>query len=354
MRVGIVGLMGSGRKTLFRLLTEVAGTEATKGAQVGVLKIPDERLETLGRLSGSRKFTPATIDFVLIPGLVKGDSSEKLDVAAIRNLDVLAVVVRAFSDPSVPHPEGSVDAARDADTVGLTLTLADLALVEGRLLRLRADLKKGKKPARPDELAALERAEKILGQGGAVREALSPEEQRSLGGYALLTAKPVLLVVNVDETDAARADLARSLLLERQAGRPASAVVAVSARVEAEIAELPPEEARLFRAELGLAEGTVERVVRAAFDLTEMVTFFTASDEEARAWIIRRGTPASRAAGAIHSDMERGFIRAEVVSYPVLTREGSWSHCRDQGLLRLEGKDYPIAEGDVVYFRFNV
>ena len=353
MRVGIVGLMGSGRKTLFRLLTHVAGAEATQGAQVGVLKILDERLETLAQLSRSRKSTPATIDFVLLPGLVKGEA-EKLDLAAIRNVDVLAVAVRAFSDPSVPHPEGSVDAARDADTVELTLTLADLALVEGRLERLRAELKKGKKPARPEELAALERAEKILSAGGAVREALSPEEQRVLGGYALLTAKPVLFVVNVDEPDAARVDLARSLGLERQVGRPARAVVFVSARVEAEIAELPPEEARLFRVELGLVEGTVERVVRAAFDLTEMVTFFTASDEESRAWIIHRGTPASRAAGTIHSDMERGFIRAEVVSYPVLTREGSWSHCRDKGLLRLEGKDYPMAEGDVVYFRFNV
>lgn len=336
------------------MLTHAAMSESGKGAQVGVLKIRDERLEALARIQQSRKITPATLDFVLVPGLVKGDSAEKLDLPAIRNVEVLAMVVRAFADPSVPHPEGSVDPARDAETVGIELTLADLSLVEGRLARMRADLKKGKKPASASEMAALEKAQELLAAGTALREGLDAAEQQALRGYALLTAKPLLLVVNVDEKDTARADLVAALGLERHTSRPASAAVFLSARVEAEIAELSPEEARLFRAELGLAEGTAERLVRAAFDLTGMATFFTASEQEARGWIVPRGTPALRAAGTVHSDMERGFIRAEVVSYPVLVAEGSWNHCRDKGLLRLEGKDYPVAEGDVIYFRFNV
>jgi hypothetical protein len=354
MKVGIIGLSGSGRKTLFRLLTHAAGIDSARGAQVGVLKIPDERLARLAQIYQSRKTTPATIDFVLIPARVKADMAETLDLAALRTVDILAIVIRAFSDPSVPHPEGSVDPERDADTVGLELALADLAVVEGRLERLRADLKKGKKPDRPDELPALERAQELLAAGTPLREALTACDQQALRGYALLTAKPLLFVVNVDEKDAARSDLASELGVSARFSRPASAGVFVSARLEAEIAELAPEEAGAFRGELGLKEGTVERLLRAAFDLTGRLTFFTASEQEARAWILPRGTPAVRAAGTVHSDMERGFIRAEVVPYPVLVGHGSWSHCRDKGLVRSEGKDYPIAEGDVVYFRFHV
>ncbi len=344
MKAGIVGFEGVGKRTLFALLTQVAGAASSRTEQVGVLRVPDPKLSILSRLHESRKTTPATVEFVLIPGVVKGRSKEKLDVASLRAVDVLVHVVRAFEEPSVPHPEGSVDARRDMEMMELELTLADLGVVEKRIERLEADAKKGRKGELQD-LAALIRAKDALSEGRPLREALTLEERDFLRGYALLTAKPMLLAVNGGENDARALDPGE---------KPGLAVAYVSARIESEIAELSPEEAKAFREELGLAQGMVERVVRAAFDLMGVITFYTASDTESRAWIVPRGTRAVKAAGIIHSDIERGFIRAEVVHYDVLVREGSWNACRDKGLLRLEGKDYPIAEADVVYFRFNV
>jgi len=259
-------------------------------------------------------------------------------------VDVLVHVVRAFEEPSVPHPEGSIDAQRDIEMMELELTLADLGVVEKRIERLEADVKKGRKGELQD-LAVLTRAKDALSEGRPLREALSLEEREALRGYALLTAKPMLLVVNIGENDARALDLKE---------KPGLAVAYVSARIESEIAELSAEEAKSFRDEMGLSEGAVERVVRAAFELMGVITFYTAGDTESHAWIVPRKTRAVKAAGTIHSDIERGFIRAEVVPYDVLVREGSWNACRDKGLLRLEGKDYPIAEADVVYFRFNV
>jgi GTP-binding protein YchF len=344
MKAGIVGFENVGKRTLFALLTQVAGASTSRTEQIGVLKVPDPKLSTLTRLHESRKTTPATIEFVLIPGLVKGRSKDKLDVSSLRAVDVLVHVVRAFDDPSVPHPEGSIDARRDVEMMDLELTLADLGVVEKRLERLESDARKGRKGELQD-LAVLTRARDALSEGRPLREALSLEERDALRGYALLTAKPMLLVVNAGESEKAVLDLG---------DRPGLAVAQVSAKIESEIAELPPDEAAAFREEMGLSEGAVERVVRAAFDLMGVITFYTAGDTESRAWIVPRKTRAVKAAGAIHSDIERGFIRAEVVPYDVLVREGSWNACRDKGLLRLEGKDYPIEEADVVYFRFNV
>ncbi len=347
MKAGIVGFENVGKRTLFALLTQVAGASTSRTEQIGVLKVPDPKLSTLTRLHESRKTTPATVEFVLVPGVVKGRSKEKLDVSSLRAVDVLVHVVRAFEEPSVSHPEGSVDARRDFEMMDLELTLADLGVVEKRIERLEADARKGRKGELQD-LALLTRAKDALSEGRPLREALTLEEREALRGYALLTAKPMLLVVNVGENDRRSLDLGE---------KPGLAVAYVSARIESEIAELSPEEAKTFREEMGLssgAEGAVERVVRAAFDLMGVITFYTAGDTESRAWIVPRKTRAVKAAGAIHSDMERGFIRAEVVPYDVLVREGSWNACRDKGLLRLEGKDYPIVEADVVYFRFNV
>ncbi|MFQ5792677.1 MAG: DUF933 domain-containing protein [Acidobacteriota bacterium] len=356
MKAGIVGLTGAGRRTLFTLLTHVGRAEAGRAAQVGVLKIPDKRLADVARLKGSRKTTPATIEFILIPGLVKGGSKEQLDLPALRNVDVLVEVVRAFEEPSVAHPEGSVNASRDIEVMELELTLADLEVVERRLERLRTDARKGKKlgPEGPCELGLLERARESLAAGTPLRAALTRQEQHQLRGYALLTSKPRLLVVNVGEADAACEDLIGKLHLRRWADAPATGLSFVSARIEAEIAELSPEDASAFRQDLGLREGTSERIVRAALDLMALITFYTAAEKEARAWIVPHGTRALEAAGTVHTDMERGFIRAEVVPYQVLAREESWNACRDKGLLRLEGKDYELADGDVVYFRFHV
>ena len=347
MKAGIIGFEGVGKRTLFALLTQVAGAAGSRTEQVGILKVPDPKLLTLTKLHESRKTTAATVEFVLIPGLVKGRSKEKLDVASLRAVDVLVHVVRAFAEPSVPHPEGSVDARRDIEMMELELTLADLGVVEKRVERLDADSKKGRKGELQD-LPILTRAKEALSEGRPLREALTLEDRDALRGYALLTAKPMLLVVNVPENvvnDPRAIDLKE---------KPGLAVAYVSARIESEIAELSPEEAKSFREEMGLSEGAVERVVRAAFELMGVITFYTAGDTESHAWIVPRKTRAVKAAGTIHSDIERGFIRAEVVPYDVLVREGSWNACRDKGLLRLEGKDYPIAEADVVYFRFNV
>jgi len=352
MKAGILGLAGSGRRTLFSLLTHAVASSSGREVQLGVLRIPDERLEELSRLHASRKTVPATIQFVLLPGLVKGES-EKLDLPALRSVDVLVHVVRGFEEPSVAHPEGSVDPARDIEMVELELTLADLALVERRLERLRADAGKGKKVDGQEE-AALERARESLAEGLPLRSMLSSEDENRLRGYALLTVKPLLLGVNVGENVIAQQDLPERLGLTKWATAPKVRLAFVSARIEAEIAELAPGDARAFRENLGLANDTIERIVSAAFELLAMITFYTSAEQESRAWIIPRGTSASVAAGGVHSDMERGFIRAEVVSYDVLKSQGSWNACREKGRLRLEGKDYPLADGDVVIFRFNV
>lgn len=352
MKAGIIGFEGVGKRTLFQLLTQVAGAGGGRTEQLGVLKVPDERLLTLSRLHESRKTTQATIDFVLIPSLAKG-RSDKLDLSSLRTVDVLVHVVRAFDEPSVPHPEGSVDAARDLEMVELELTLADLTVVEKRIERIETDSKKGKK-AETKELPLLAKARDALSEGKPLRAAMPVDELDALRGYALLTAKPMLAVVNVSESEAKNPDVVKALGLEAYLGAPSLGVTVVSAKIEAEIAELPPDEAAAFREDLGLEEGMVERIVRAAFDLMQVITFYTAGDTESRAWIIPRHTRAVKAAGTIHSDIERGFIRAEVVPYDVLVKEGSWNACRDKGLLRLEGKEYPVAEADVVYFRFNV
>lgn len=352
MKAGIVGFSGVGKRTLFQLLTQVAGTGAGRTEQVGVLKVPDPKLAELTRLHESRKTTPATIEFVLIPSLVKG-RSDQLDLGNLRTVDVIVHVVRAFENPAVAHPEGSVDPARDIEIMELELTLADLAVVEKRHERLVTESKKGNK-ADPRELELLARAKAALGEGKPLRAVLSAEERERLKGYALLTAKPMLAVINVDENQAADPELTKKIGLEVWTNAPEFRLTYVSARIEAEIAELSSEDARAFREDLGLSEGMVERIVRAAFELLRVITFYTAGDTESRAWIVPRDTRAVKAAGTIHSDMERGFIRAEVVNYDVLIEEGSWNACRDKGILRLEGKDYPIQESDVVYFRFNV
>jgi GTP-binding protein YchF len=353
MKAGIVGFSGVGKRTLFKLLTQFAGTGSERTEQMGVLKVPDARLLELTRLHESRKTTPATIDFVLIPSLVKGRSTDKLDLGDLRNVDVLVHVVRGFEEPSVAHPEGSVDAARDIEIMDLEFTIADLAVVEKRHERMVSDSKKGNK-VDPRELELLGEAKEALAEGKPLRAVLSIEDRDRLKGYALLTAKPILAVVNVGEDQASDPELTEKLGLGDWANAPEFRLTYVSARIEAEIGELSPEDAQTFRDDLGLSDGMIERVVRAAFELLQVITFYTAGDTESRAWLIPRNTRAAKAAGTIHSDMERGFIRAEVVNYDVLVSAGSWNACRDKGSLRLEGKDYPINEADVVYFRFNV
>ena len=353
MRAGIVGFAASGKKTLFSLLTQVAQAGFAAGAKRGALAVPDERLETLAQLHKSKKTTPATVEVVLIPALRRGASGQTENLAALREVDTIVHVVRAFEDPTVPSPFESVDPGRDAANLELELLLTDLAVLEKRIKRLDADRARGKPEAVRGERDLLDRARQEVEREIPLREALSAADRKRLVGYGLMSAKPQLLVVNADDAEAAR-DPASWPGLEEIARRPETRLAAVSARIEAEIAELPDEDAAEFRRDIGVEAGAAERIVRAIFELMDHATFYTAADNEARAWLIRRNTRAREVAGAIHSDMERGFIRAEVVSYDTLVECGSWDAARKQGALRLEGKDYPVQDGDVLVIRFHV
>jgi GTP-binding protein YchF len=358
MKAGILGLSLAGKSTLFQLLT---GTPAAQPggrpeARVGIARVPDPRVGRLAAIFQPKKRTLATVEYVDVPGVAKGEGQALVDLPALRGVDVLVHVVRSFDSDSAPHPEGSNDALRDAKMLELELILADLATVERRLERLEANIKKANKAEDVSERAIFLRLKQALEAEQPLREvALSAEEKGRLRGYALLSGKPMLLVANLGEQEirGASAWLERSGLLAF-AQKPAFAVCAVSAQVEAEMAELSPEDAQAFRDDLGLSEPGLDRVIRSTYELLGLVSFLTAGEDECRAWTIERGTRAQQAAGAIHSDIERGFIRAQVVAFDDLVAAGSLAACRDKGTLRLEGRDYPVQDGDVIEFKFNV
>jgi GTP-binding protein YchF len=355
MQLGILGLPKAGKTTLFNIMTasdEATGKfQASEATHVGIAKVPDPRLAALRDLFQPKRYVPATVEYVDIPGVTKGEGAESLDLAKLKTVDALLHVVRAFADPEIPHPDGSIDPLRDAHTIDLELILADHTLVEKRLERLGKAGKRGRTPDEEREhellagvvLPALE-AEKPL---RAVE--LAPDDERRIRGFQLLTAKPMLVVLNVDEAKVA--EPTDPALVGALPGTP---LVVVSAPIEREISRLPEEEQREFLSDLGLSEPSLDRVLRASFDLLGRIAFFTVGEDEVRAWTIRRGTRAKEAAGAIHSDIERGFIRAEVVGWKELLDLGGLAACRDKGLLRLEGKEYEVLDGDVVHFRFNV
>jgi GTP-binding protein YchF len=355
VQLGILGLSKSGKTTLFNTLT--ASQQATSKfaasaeTHLGMAAVRDPRLEQLRDLFKPRRYVPATVQYMDIPGLKRGESAESIDLAKLKTVDALVHVVRAFDDPEIVHPEGSVDPARDVATVDLELILADHELVERRLERLEKAVKRG---LTADEL----REKALLGEvvlpaleaEQPLREvALDPEDERRLRGFQLLSAKPMLLVINADEGRAAAAAADFGVV-----PRPAVTAITVSAPIEQEISQLPPGEQRDFLADLGLAEPSLDRVSRASYELLGLIAFFTVGEDEVRAWTVRRGSVAREAAGAIHSDIERGFIRAEVVRWDDLLRLRSMAACREAALLRLEGKDYEVRDGDVVHFRFNV
>jgi GTP-binding protein YchF len=355
LRAGLVGLPASGKTTLFQLLTSAREAPRSHGkaeANVGVSRVADERLDRLGALFQPRKFTPATVEFAdMAAG--RGDAQSLLDVAAYRNADALLEVVRTFEDPSMPHPKGSIDAKRDVQTIEEEFILADLGVVERRLERLEKDLKKTPSADLKKEHDLLMQGRAVLDEGRALRTmGLSVEDARRLRGFQFLSAKPLLLVINLDEAHAG--DSERAAQAHGLGGWIASsgaAAVGVCAKIELEIAQLDRADAAAFMADLGLKESGLDRVIRGAYGLLGYMSFFTVGEDECRAWSIPINTPAPRAAGAIHSDIERGFIRAEVVPCETLLMRGSLAACRDHGELRLEGKDYVVADGDVINFR---
>ena len=323
---------------------------------MGVARVPDPRVETLAGIYNPKKKTLATVEYVDVPGVARGEGSALVDLPALRGVDVLVHVVRAFDSDLAPHPEGSNDPLRDASVLDLELILADLATVERRIERLDSTIQKTKLAEDIAERELFLRLKEGLEAEKPLRElGLSAEERRRLRGYALLSEKPLLLVANLGEDLMAdAAGYLESSGLAEFARRPQVALCAVSAPIEAEVAELEPEDAAAFRQDLGLTEPGLDRVIRTSYDLLGLISFLTAGEDECRAWTIPRGTNAQLAAGSIHSDIERGFIRAEVVPFEDLVAAGSIAACREKGALRLEGKAYEVKDGDVINFRFAV
>lgn len=362
----ITGLPYVGKTTLFNLLTGGhASTGAFAGAEgetnIGVAKVPDERVDKLSALFKPKKTTFAEItyrDLGLAKSATPGEGISPKKLGDLRNSDALVHVVRAFRDASVPHAEGSVDPLRDMATLDLELLFSDHAIVEKRLESIEKELRGAKGPdreAKEREVAFLQRAKPALEAETPLRDLdIEPEEQRLIRGFRFLTRMPQLVVVNVDEADVGAPDAVLTPLRAAAAKHRGTAVVPVCAKIEAEIAELPPAEGSTFRAELGLAEAPLERVVHATYELLGVTSFFTAGEDEVRAWTIAQGATAPQAAGAIHSDLERGFIRAEVIRWDELLRAGSEANARKQALLRTEGKAYVVQNGDVINVLFNV
>ncbi len=362
LKAGIVGLPNVGKSTLFNALVANAQAQAanfpfcTIEPNVGVVAVPDPRLEQLRQLSQSREVVPTRVEFVDIAGLVAGASQgEGLGnkfLANIREVDAIVHVVRCFEDDDVIHVSGSVDPVRDAEVINLELALADAAQIEKRRERLKKQLRTSKEAQQ--EEAALERIAAVLDAGGAARSVtLSEEEQALVQPLGLLTAKPIIYAANVAEDDLAAGNAFASAVAEL-AGREGAETVRVSAQVEAELIELGADERRDYLEGLGVSEGGLQSLIRATYSLLGLRTYFTTGEKETRAWTIRAGMTAPQAAGVIHSDFERGFIRAQTIGYAQLVEAGSLVEARAKGWLRSEGKEYVVAEGDVMEFLFNV
>ena len=363
MKLGIVGLPNVGKSTLFNSLTKAGAESAnypfcTIDPNVGVVAVPDKRLDVLGKMYNSQKVVPAVIEFVDIAGLVRGASKgEGLGnqfLSHIREVDAIVHVVRCFEDENVVHVEGSVDPLRDIETINLELILADMDVLDRRLQKTKKFGKSGDK-ALIAEAAFLERLMEHLESGECARsfEIEREDEKEIFDSINLLTAKPVLYAANVSEDDAATGNAFVEQVKEF-AAKEGSEVFTVCAQIEQEIAELDDDEKQMFLEELGIDESGLDKLIAASYKLLGLISYLTAGEKETKAWTITKGTKAPQAAGKIHSDFERGFIRAEIVSYDDLMACGTYTAAKEKGLVRLEGKDYVMQDGDIVVFRFNV
>lgn len=362
MKLGVVGLPNVGKSTLFNAITK-AGAQAanypfcTIEPNTGMVMVPDSRLDDLAAMYHPKKVTPTTIEFVDIAGLVKGASrGEGLGnkfLSHIREVDAIVHVVRCFEDENIVHVDGSVDPARDMETINLELIFADLETIERRADRARKNGKGGDKQCLA-EAALCDRIKAHLESGKPVRTMeLSDDEHAAVKAMFLLTTKPVIYVANISEDEIGQENPLADKLYAAAKAEGAEALT-ICAKVEEEIAELSPEEKQAFIEELGIGESGLDKLVKACYKLLGLISYLTAGPKEVRAWTIERGTKAPQAAGKIHTDFERGFIRAEIVSYDTLMENGTMLACKEKGLIRSEGKDYVMQDGDIVVFRFNV
>lgn len=365
MKLGIVGLPNVGKSTLFNSLTKAGAESAnypfcTIDPNVGVVAVPDERLKLLGDMYHSKKVTPAVIEFVDIAGLVKGASKgEGLGnqfLSNIREVDAIVHVVRCFEDSNVVHVDGSVNPLRDIETINLELIFSDLEVLERRLSKVGKAARMDKAYAK--EMALLERVKAHL-EGGKLAKTVAIEDEDELAimkEFNLLTYKPVIYAANVAEDDLGDDGAGNSMVAEVKefARSEESEVFVICAQIEQEISELEEDEKTMFLEDLGLEESGLEKLIRASYHILGLMSFLTAGEDETRAWTIKIGTKAPQAAGKIHSDFERGFIKAEVVNYKDLLEQGSLAAAREKGLVGIEGKDYVVKDGDVILFRFNV
>jgi ribosome-binding ATPase len=359
LRIAIVGLAEVGKTTLFHILTRAHSGVATPSkteTHVGVVPVPDPRLDRLSAMYHPRKTVHASIEYLDAPGsVIELVRSGSRAASSIREVDALAHVVRAFQNDAVPPPGGQVNPKGDLETTDLELVLSDLAVAEKRIERLAKDVKRQKNPSLEHELEVVGKCKSALEKQTPLREIdFSPEERKLIRGFTFLSIKPMVYVLNLDESDAARAGAAEEFAAQMGlARRPRTAVTAVCGRVEAELAELTDAEAVEFMESYGLKESALARFIRTGYRLLDLISFFTVGEDECRAWTIRAGSTALDAAGEIHTDIQKGFIRAEVVSYDDLVAAGSLPETKARGQFKLEGKEYVVHDGEVVHFRHS-
>jgi len=369
MKIGIVGLPQVGKTTVFSLLTQGRVDTSSWGnvreAHIGVAHVPDARLDRLADIVNPKKITYASIEYVDLPGISRGEGKAALEgqsrdmgtyLNSLKNVDTLLHVVRGFDDPNIPHVEGSVDPQRDMELFEMEMIFSDLSVIERRLERLAKDLKKIKSRDLEIENEVLLRFKEALESEKPLRELqLTSEEEKRIKGFTFLSAKPILQVVNVADQDADKIDrVVEEYGLQKKAAMCNVGITAVCGKIESEIAALPPEDAAMFMEDLGLRGSALDRIIQNSYDLLGVFSFYTAGEPEARAWTIPRGTTAAKAAGVIHTDFEKGFIKAEVVSYQDMVELGTFQAAKNKGVLRLEGREYLVQEGDVILFRFNL
>lgn len=363
MKLGVVGLPNVGKSTLFNAITNAGAMSAnypfcTIEPNVGVVAVPDERLAKLAALYDSKKITPTTLEFVDIAGLVKGASrGEGLGnkfLSHIREVDAIVHVVRCFDDENITHVDGSVDPVRDIETINLELIFSDMEALERRIAKAKNMAKGGDKKLL-EEAEFMEKLYAHLESGKPVRTfSMTPEQKAEVDGYFLLTAKKVIYAANIGEDDVGAEDNAYVKAVKEFAKEEGSEVIVVCAKLEEELASLDPAEKAAFLSDLGVEESGLYKLVAASYELLGLISYLTAGEKETRAWTIERGTKAPQAAGKIHSDFEKGFIRAEIVDYKTLLEYGSFNAAKAAGKVRSEGKDYVMQDDDVVLFRFNV